>query len=53
MSLPLKGYLYGLGGPDVTLDDMRRVFRELELLAAGDASVDTKVAHLGSEKEGE
>lgn len=53
VSLPLKGYLYGLGGPDVTLDDMRRVFRELELLAAGDASVDTKVAYLGSEKEGE
>ena len=53
VSLPLKDYLYGLGGPDITLDDMRRVFSELELLAAGDGSVDAGIAYLGSEKEGE
>ena len=48
---PLKNYLYGLGGPDITLTDMERVFTELEGVAAG--SVDTDIAYLGTEKEGE
>lgn len=48
---PLKNYLYGLGGPDITLADMERVFAELEGVAAG--SVDTQLAYLGAKKEGE
>ena len=50
-SLPLKNYLYGLGGPDITLADMERVYSELEGVAAG--SVDTSIAYLGAKKEGE
>lgn len=48
---PLKNYLYGLGGPDITLADMERVFAELEGVAAG--TVDTDIAYLGAKKEGE
>lgn len=50
-AIPLKNYLYGLGGPDVTLADMHRVFDELEGVAAG--TVDTDIAYLGAKKEGE
>lgn len=50
-SLPLKNYLYGLGGPDITLADMERVYSELEGVAAG--SVDMSIAYLGAKKEGE
>ncbi len=50
-SLPLKNYLYGLGGPDITLADMERVYSELEGVAVG--SVDTSIAYLGAKKEGE
>ena len=49
--VPLKNYFYGLGGPDITLADIERVFSELEGLAAG--SVDAQVAYLGAAKEGE
>ena len=51
ISVPLKNYFYGLGGPDITLADIERVFSELEGLAAG--SVDAQVAYLGAVKEGE
>ncbi len=47
----LKNYFYGLGGPDITLADMERVYSELEGVATGD--VDADVAYLGSVKEGE
>lgn len=48
---PLKGYLYGLGGPDITLDQMHRVYDELALLAEG--KIDSGIAYLGVKKEGE
>ena len=47
----LKDYLYGLGGPDITLADMERVFSDLEQVASG--ALDTDVAYLGAKKEGE
>ena len=50
-AIPLKDYLYGLGGPDITLADMERVFSDLEQVASG--ALNTDVAYLGAKKEGE
>lgn len=51
VNVPVKNYLYGLGGPDITLDQMHRVYDELAKLATGD--IDSDIAYLGTAKEGE
>lgn len=46
LSIPIKDYVYGLGGHDVTTGQMEQVFGDLEKLAAG--SIDGKLEYLGN-----
>ena len=45
-AIPLKNYIYGLGGHDVTLGQMEQVYSDLEQLAAG--TKDGKLEYLGN-----
>ncbi len=47
LSVPLSSYVCGLGGADITLEQMNQVFDELEQRAAG--TYDGKTAYLGIE----
>ena len=44
-NIPLKNYFYGLGGHDITNDQMQQVYSDLQKLAAG--KLDDGVAYLG------
>lgn len=44
--VPVKNYVYGLGGADVTLGQMKQVYDELALLAQG--KINNKLAYLGN-----
>ena len=48
LAIPLKDYLYGLGGHDVTLGQMEQVYDDLAKLAAGE--IDGRVEYLGCRK---
>lgn len=48
--IPLKNYMYGLGGNDITLDQMHQVYADLQKLAAGE--IDGSLAYLGN-RQGE
>ena len=45
-SIPLKNYMFGLGGHDVTLEQMEQVYEDLEKLAAG--TIDGSIEYLGN-----
>ena len=44
--IPVKDYIYGLGGADVTIEILEQAFGELEQLAAG--QIDGGLAYLGA-----
>ncbi len=44
--VPVKDYIYGLGGADVTIEIIEQVYSELEKLAAG--QIDGNLAYLGA-----
>lgn len=48
LTTPVKNYIYGLGGNDVTLDQMEQVYSDLQKLAAGEK--DGKLEYLGNRK---
>ena len=43
--IPMRNYIYGLGGADVTLDALRQAFTEVQQLAAGE--LDQGLSYLG------
>lgn len=45
-NIPLKNYMFGLGGHDVTLEQMEQVYEDLEKLAAG--TIDGSIEYLGN-----
>lgn len=45
-TIPLKNYMFGLGGHDVTLEQMEQVYEDLEKLAAG--TIDGSIEYLGN-----
>ena len=51
VDVPLKNYVYGLGGHDVTLAQMQQVYADLALVAAGEK--DGGIEYLGNRKRGE
>lgn len=50
VNVPIKNYMYGLGGNDVTCAQMEQVYADLKKLAAGE--IDGTIAYLGN-REGE
>ncbi len=46
VNIPIKDYIYGLGGADVTLDQMRQVYTDLQALA--DGKIDGDLTYLGT-----
>lgn len=46
LQIPLKNYLYGLGGTDITLDMLEGVYHDLDDVAAG--KIDSSIKYLGT-----
>ncbi len=46
LNAPIKNYIYGLGGADVTCSQMEQVYEDLAKLAAGE--IDGNLAYLGT-----